>query len=125
MVCSSAQAQYTKYSIRNIGTITISNDLEPRGGSYKKFLDEVSKQIVVKQDADRVVFQQKGLNEFTEKGFSEYVRVIIETEYGRPGDFEKSTRTAALPSSELTVLNNETRNYISQSFRGTGLKLLK
>lgn len=120
---------YEKYYLKNIGSISISSDLELRSGNFTKIMDPykkaLEKQYAIQISDDRIVFQQKGLNEFSKSGFSDYVRVIIETEYGSPGDYERATSIATFSSADLSLINSEMKAQVINSFYGTSLKLLK
>ncbi|WP_420150235.1 hypothetical protein [Spirosoma sp.] len=73
---------------------------------------------------NRVVFQQKGLNNFEQSGFSTYARVIVETTIGNAGDYEKLTTSFTATPAELNALSAEFKKKIQQGFQGTNLKLI-
>ena len=127
--CFCYSQTYTNYILRNIGQISIPSTLELRSGNFSKLMEpvkqKIEKQYRIQINDDRIVFQQKGLNQFSEKGTSDYVRVIIETDYASPGSYEKSASTMTLNQAEIAELNNVMKNQIEQSFAGTGLKLIK
>lgn len=120
---------YTKYYLKNIGSVDIPDALELRSGNFNKIMDpafkSIEKKFAIELNDNRIVFQQKGLNEFSKIGFSDYVRVIIETEYGGPGDYEKARSTITLSTSEISELNSQLKNQINSSFQNTGLTMIK
>lgn len=120
---------YTKYYLKKIGSVDISDVLELRSGNFNKIMDSafksIEKKFAIELNDNRIVFQQKGLNEFSKTGFSDYVRVIIETEYGGPGDYEKARSTITLSTSEISELNSQLKNQINSSFQNTGLTVVK
>lgn len=120
---------FEKYYLKNIGSISISNTLELRSGNFSRIIDPykkaVEKKFAIQISDDRIVFQQKGLNEFSKSGFSDYVRVIIETEYGSAGDYEKAKSTVTLTPVELSQISSQMKAQVNSSFSGTALKLLK
>ncbi len=65
-------------SLSNWGTIKMPESLEVQSGIYKKILDESKKHFSV--NAERVVLQQKGVN--NGNNLSTYARVIIRKETG-------------------------------------------
>ncbi len=112
------QAQTTTYKIKNVGYITIPNEMELQGGKYGDFLRKQAKNFPIEIDFDnQVVFQQKGLNNLSEAGFSSYARIIIETEYG---DYGYDTRMTPEEQKELSLAYKNKM----QSLRQYGLKLL-
>ena len=104
------------YKLNDVGYITIPEEMEE--GIYKKMVEENIKLYNFEISENRVVFQQKGLNKFNQKGFQSYARIIIETEYG---DFDKDI---FMTSQELKEANTIMRNSVYQNFKNTNLKLI-
>lgn len=118
IVSSSISAQSTTYKLKSIGYITIPNEMELQGGKYGDFLRERAKNLPIEIDFDnRIVFQQKGLNNFSESAFGFYARIIIETDYG---DFGYDTNLTSQEQRELSLI---LKNEISH-LRQYGLKLI-
>ena len=65
-----------KINLSNWGYIYLPNNMEVQSGIYKQTLDNAKKEFSV--NAERVVFQQKGLNNGENTGT--YARVIIRTD---------------------------------------------
>ncbi len=69
--------------ISNWGSIKLPPSMEIQSGDYKRFVDDIKRQLI--EEVDRVVFQQKGLNKG--ENLDTYARIIIRTDKGHPGDF--------------------------------------
>lgn len=114
------QAQYTTYTIEEVGSIAITDDLELQGGNYKEMVDSYLNSIHINFDS-RVVFQPKGLNTL-EKEVNSYCRIIIETLYG---DYEPlSSKVPKVSVNELRELSEAMKQGLIQSFEGTSLQLI-
>jgi len=127
-LCMAQTSVSENYKLSNIGYISIPNKMEIQSGNYKKISEEYQKEMSEKfgfeVSGNRIVFQQKGLNEFDKSGFSSYARVIIETDIGNYGDYEKLTTNYSATQAELNELSREFKSQVQQSFYGTGLKLI-
>lgn len=123
LVCfsQSIDSTFENYKILNVGYISIPNNMEIQSGNYKKLNDSVQKQISKKfgyeVSDDRVVFQQKGLNTLSQSAFNSYARVILETEIGKPGDYEKLTTKVTSTEAELAEINNAVKLEISKTIK--------
>ena len=87
----SAQSNWEKIKINNWGIIAIPNSMEVQSGLYKKIADKAKQEFSV--NAERVVFQQKGVNKG--ENLNTYARVIMRTDYG----------TETLPNLNKEILN--------------------
>jgi len=119
---------FENYKLSSIGYISIPSKMEIQSGNYKKLAEEYQKEAGKKfgfeVSGNRIVFQQKGLNDFEKSGFASYARVILETDIGSYGDYEKLTTNYTATQVEISELNKELKSQIQQSFAGTGLKLI-
>ena len=124
----SQTTDFEKYKLSNVGFISIPSKMELQSGIYKKrsekYQKEISEKFGFEVSGNRIVFQQKGLNDNVKSGFSTYSRVILETEIGQIGDFEKLTNNYNLTQAELVQINDEIINQVKQSFNGTGLRII-
>ena len=115
---------YESFLIEDIGSIYIPKNMEVQAGKYKKFCDTLHKKFAQRFDYEisdnRIVFQQKGLNNQDKKGLNSYVRVIIETTIGNSGDYEKLGDTLSLKFEELAKINSQTQKQFQKSLEGTG-----
>lgn len=116
----SIKAQYTTYTIDEVGSISVTDDLELQGGNYKEMVDSYLNSIHINFDS-RVVFQPKGLNAL-DKEVNSYCRIIIETLYG---DYEPlSSKVPKVSVNELRELSEAMKQGLIQSFEGTSLQLI-
>ena len=117
------------YKIVNVGTISIPTNMEMQSASYKKgselFQAEQNKRLGNEIFDNRVVFQQKGLNNLEKQNFATYARVVLETNISNYGDFEKLNVQFSASASELKELNDQFREQVQDSFAGTGLRMIR
>ncbi|WP_297975023.1 hypothetical protein [uncultured Capnocytophaga sp.] len=116
----SIKAQYTTYTIDEVGSISVTDDLELQGGNYKEMVDSYLNSRHINFDS-RVVFQPKGLNAF-DKEVNSYCRIIIETLYG---DYEPLySKIPQISVNELRELSTTMKQSLIQGFAGTSLQLI-
>lgn len=129
VITKSQTVDFVVYRLTNVGYISIPSNMEIQSGRYKKisetFQNEWMKKYSYEVFDDRVVFQQKGLNEFWDSGFDTYVRVIIETIDGLPGEYEKLSTTYNLSAEELNELSNDLKIHIQQELSLLGIKIIE
>ncbi len=117
------------YKVVNVGTISIPSNMEMQSGNYKKvselFQAEQTKRLGNEIFDNRVVFQQKGLNNLEKQNFATYARVILETNISNYGDFEKLNVQFSASAAELKELNDQFREQVQDSFAGTGLRMIR
>lgn len=128
-LCFGQTVDFVNYKLSDIGYISIPQKMEIQSGNYKKLAQEFQKDFKKKFgfeiSGNRIVFQQKGLNNLEKSGFSSYARVILETDIGNYGDYEKLNTNYSATQAELNELNQEIKSQVQQSFAGTGLKIIK
>lgn len=124
----SQSTDFENYRIIEVGSISIPDNMEIQSGNYKKLSEtyqkEMSKKFGYEVSDNRIVFQQKGLNDLEKQGLASYVRVILETEIGNYGDFDKLTKKLTASTQEISDISKEFKSQMQQSFAGTGLKLI-
>lgn len=117
------------YKLNNIGYIEIPQSLELQSGIYKKnaeaYVTEMSKKLNYEISAQRIVFQQKGLNNNEQGSKNTYVRFIIETEIGRNGDYEKINSKVKPTINELNEISQISKEQLKYSFSQSNQKLIK
>lgn len=111
-----------KYNINNVGYIYISPKMELQSGDYKEIADQIKKTFNVY--GDRIIFQQKGINELSSTANNFYVRAIIETKFGEMGDFQMLHSPIDFTTSELQELSLYYKKQTIDQFRNTLLKLI-
>ncbi|MBK7392714.1 MAG: hypothetical protein IPI64_05345 [Chloracidobacterium sp.] len=122
-----AVATFVEYRIKDVGTIRIPVTMKLQGGVYKEISEALAKDLLTKKGydvtGDEVIFQQKGLNEA--KGDYSYARVMIGTDHGSPGEYERITAKLKATPEELSFLNSTIKKGLIESFDGLGGKLIR
>lgn len=125
---SFSQIEFDNYLLSGIGSISIPNTMELQSGQYKEINDKIEEKVAEKFKyeitGNMIVFQQKGLNELEKKSFTTYARIMLDTDIGKPGDFQKANTKIALTSSEIKELSDELKQEVLTGFKGTALKLI-
>lgn len=98
-----SQSKFETISLSNWGTIRMPESLEVQSGIYKKVLDESKKHFSV--NAERVVLQQKGVN--NGNNLNTYARVIIRKETG----FQK------LPDLDREIISTQDLNDLNDMYK--------
>lgn len=96
---SLAQSNWDKIDLGNWGEIKMPNTMEIQSGVYKKILDNSKRHFSV--NAERVVFQQKGVNEG--KNLETYARIIIRTDFSNENFPDLNTTN--ITSQDIADLN--------------------
>jgi len=119
---------FDSYRIAGVGQISIPSCMEEQTGMYKKMSKVFERQVEAAMGVDipgeKVVFQQKGLNDLNQAGFATYARVIIETETAASGSFYRLHSRYSVSPAELAEINNEMKNQIEQIFYGTNIRII-
>lgn len=120
---------WKRIEMTDIGSIDLAPELEIQGGDYKEFnaqlRDKMGEYLKVDFSQPKLTLQPKGINEFNQQSLKRYIRIMVETIPGNEGDFDKINEQIEISDSELRELNTEFKNQITQSFHGTGLKLIE
>jgi hypothetical protein len=120
---------YEKILLTDVGYIPIPSELELQSGNYKDFVESGQKLMAQKFKFEisdnRIVFQQKGINSLYHKGFSSYVRVIIETSKGSRGDYMSQTDNFSASAADIAELSAAYKQQMQATFKGTALRLIK
>lgn len=111
-------------SIKNLGEMLVPSNLEVQEGSYKEMNKKLSMIYGYEYDADKLVLQQKGLNEEKPDSKRTYVRVLFSTFQGKPGDFGTYKKRTQLSISDLNELNTFYKGQIEKQLLD-GTKLIK
>jgi hypothetical protein len=97
--------------------------MEIQAGTYKRISDRVHKEVLeLPIDPSRVLAQQKDLNSYKKKAFKTYARIIVETEYGRRGDYEQITTQLTASKFELRELGGIFRQEMETELRKISAK---
>ncbi|MCK4905011.1 hypothetical protein KAS42_02035 [bacterium] len=133
MMCLSLHAfaqssQWTKVEIPNICSFEIPEQMEIQGENYKALTDSLQeKYLKVSPSLDKVLIQQKGLNELNKEAFKLYARIMIETQITPPGEAEALTTPLQFSDSELQEFEELFKQGILEEFKkfSTPMRLLK
>ena len=121
LLCSAfSWAQYTTYEIENVGTISVSDDMELQADAYAEQIRGVLNILRVGAN-DRVVFQQKNLNTLEEDSFGTYACIIVETYYG---DYATMNPNQRVTVQDLQTIGKAMKQKLQNDFSGTPIKLL-
>lgn len=126
-IAQDAEPTFVEYRIKDLGTVLIPVSMELQSGSYKELSEKYSKEMLEKYgyevSGDQVIFQQKGLNEL--KGFHSYARVMIATDHGAAGDYDKLTTRIKATSAELRELETAIKNQLITDLRSENIEILR
>lgn len=118
---------FEKFNITNVGSIMIPAAMELQEGTYKELQKTVTKELLKNSgyeiSGDSIVFQPDGLNEF--KKLNTYARVMLSTNTGTKGEYQKLSAKKLLTAQQLKIFNTESRKELENSFKATGMKLIK
>jgi hypothetical protein len=119
------QINYEKFTITDIGEILIPDIMELQSGNYKKYSDAVSDALAPKYiiSGNKIVFQQKGLNDFSDESFKKYYRVIIETDIGKIDENNKLTTKLSYTKSELDDISKLSKEQFIKEFSSSSVKI--
>jgi hypothetical protein len=78
---------WIRVHVENIGSIDLPPTLELQGGTYKEINDKLYTFHNI--STYQLIAQQKGLNDLQKHSFNKYARVMINTNVGNHGDYEK------------------------------------
>lgn len=99
-------------SIEEFGSIILPSKMEIQSGNYKKLNDKLYEILGIQ--SENVVFQQKGLNNFSSEGFGTYARILIKTIISEPGAFP-DLNNYNFTNRELKELEMELREGIEEA----------
>ena len=113
------EIQYEIYKIKDVGYISIPNNMELQTGTAKKIAEDEIKQLSYKYHYlvadDRVAFRQKGISDDISKNNSLYAGITIQTFFGKcmkqTDDYsftpEKLSEIDALFKQQVDALSNK------------------
>jgi len=114
---ASKKVHFNNYKVKDLGSISIPDNLEIQSGLYKKFSESTSQTnscYAFEILEDRVVFQQMGVNEF--KKTNTYARIIIQTQISETEYYEELREPINITRDELYELNIALENEIKSAF---------
>jgi len=123
------KSYFSEYEILDVGSILIPKDMEVQAGVYKEINDKYRKEFMDKFDyeisGEQIVFQQKGLNSLNKDSFGTYVRVMIETEQGKIGDYDKLMTKLELSDQEMSEVSETLKTEMVKNTPKSGIKILE
>ena len=117
-ICYS-QKEPIKYTIDNVGYIFVSPELELQSGDYKEYTESYPQ-----VGKGWVIFQQKGLNEYSPSAMGHFVRIMVYTIMGNKGDFLKVNADMDVSVSDLDNLNSTLKRQCIQENESMGIEVL-
>ena len=110
---------WQRIQIPNVGTIDIPPTMEVQGDALSNLSKEISKQLIQEDDSTdsgRITIQQKGLNALDPEASKLYMRIMIKTTIGSPGDFEALNSRFTATQDELREVSLLFRTQIENQF---------
>lgn len=102
-------------SVPGICTFQIPPTMELQAGKYRAVMDQYRTQVLqVTDSGNRVVAQQKGLNQLDPTARSRYARVIVETQTESTGDFNRLGEPLPLARSEVEEIDDAIKSAVLQ-----------
>lgn len=134
MICSNGQSlpfplnpvesNWTRFLIKNVGSIDFPNYMEVQKGQYKKMADSIKRENEI--GTTDIVIQTKGHNEFDPEGWEKYGRILINTTLGNPGDFVKlNFRLSDYTKEDILEMEKELKNGLTLMFKKQNGKIIE
>ncbi len=110
--------------VKGLGSIDIPPTMEVQSDRFKKMKNELLGRMEY-QEA-QLIAQQKGLNEAYSPGPQKYVRVMLWTYSGTPGEFDNlNYNYSVLSQTEIAKLNEDSKKELIESFIRTQQTLVE
>lgn len=113
---------WTTVKIEGHGKIDLPSNMEIQAGQYKEAMDKTKEIYGVA--ASKVIFQQSNLNSKSTDGFKTYARVMIKTENGTKGSYQKLNETK-YTSTEIGAINSKYKTEIYESAKTFKAEILE
>ncbi len=111
--------EWQRVQIPDVGTIDIPPTMEIQGSTLSKISKELGKQFIQQSEfpeSGQVTIQQKGLNALDPEAVKLYVRIMVQTNKGHPGDFETLNSRYDVTQEELREISILFRTQIENQF---------
>lgn len=99
---------WQRVQIQNVGTIDIPLTMEVQGDALSNLSKEINKRLIQEDgsaDSGRITIQQKGLNALDPEATKLYMRIMVKTTIGSPGDFKALNSRFAVTQEELKEMS--------------------
>lgn len=127
-ICTAQKTNFINYKLTDIGNISIPEEMELQSGNYKKHVDEYKAELFEKLDIElsgsSIVFQPRGVNNLEKEGSYLYARIIIDTQIGKTGDYNKLSTILTASKSELSEIDIELKKQVQTLLSKGDIKLL-
>lgn len=109
---------WQRVQIPEVGTIDIPPTMEVQSGNYSKLNQAFKKSMLDLEPGGtgKITIQQKGLNSFDPVAAKSYVRVMVRTGTGSPGDFEHLGSRYEATQDELREISTLFRTQAENQF---------
>lgn len=113
---------WTTVKIEGHGRIDLPSNMEIQAGQYKETLEKIKE--IQGVAASKVIFQQSNLNSKSKDGFQTYARVMIKTENGNKGTYQKLIETK-YSASEIEGINSKYKSEIYETAKSFNAEILE
>jgi hypothetical protein len=114
---------WERVKLPGIGSIDIPPGMERPAGIYADITNEFYQ--YQNNAPSEIIFQQKGLNEFSGESFQSYARVMLDTTIGNPGDYESLYFIFPKDrNDEIKEIDAQFRSTLTSEYPKMGIKIL-
>jgi len=122
------ELNWRRIEIKDVGSIDLPPIMEIQAGEYREQNQKYAKEEHIKSNIEfnypNLILQQKGLNEHDLESLKKYARVMFNTKFITAGEAQKLDQLIEIPINEMSELDQEFKSQITNSFKGTELKLI-
>lgn len=109
--------------IESMGSIYLPSEMEIQKGKYKKLNDKLYE--IIGNESKSVVFQQKGLNEFSKDAYNSYARILIKTEITKENDYPNLYESNIMSERELKEIGMFIIDGLRKEYSKQNIKIIK
>ena len=113
---------WTTVKIEGHGKIDLPSNMEIQAGQYKETMEKTKEIHGIA--ASKVIFQQSNLNSKSADGLKTYARVMIRTEKGSKGSYQKLNETK-YSETEIANINSKYKSEIYESAKSFNAEILE
>ena len=119
---------WQRFQILNVGTIDIPPTMEVQGATLAELSKQYNKEFIPQSDSSesgRITIQQKGLNALDPEATKLYVRIMVHTTIGNPGDFETLNSGYDVTQDKLREVSILIRTQLENQFKNQFIRILQ
>jgi hypothetical protein len=117
-------SNWERISVKDLGSFDLPPTMEVQSDKYRVFFDKVNK--LRYYDTPQLTAQPIGVNDLVKEGLEKYARVMIETDIGKFGDFEKlNFNITEYTQADIAEMNNEFKQNIRQNLQQVNIKIIE